>query len=332
MFHYLQLHSSDGTFTSIIGPVNPMKPSLSGVFTALCTPIDALGRPDLVAFDRIIDFVMERGIEGVVIGGGTAEYPHFSVAERASLAMRAVQRMAGRGRVIVCVGTASIFSTLRLAREAVDSGCDALLLPMPYFFRYSQDDLASYCEMVCGSVSAPVLLYNLPGFTNPLEVSTALRLLENVPNLVGLKDSSGQKENLEALAITDKQRNFSLFVGDDALLLSALRAGWDGVVSGIACFAPELIVAVYRSYREGHENQAMANQASLDELIHRVIAGLPIPWGVRLGLAARGIANGEMHLPPSPARVRQMEEIEISFGDWAAVRGLELDQVWRIAC
>jgi 4-hydroxy-tetrahydrodipicolinate synthase len=316
----------------LLVPSNPMKPSLSGVFAALCTPIDALGRPDLATFDRIVDFVMERGIHGVVIGGGTAEYPHFSVAERAVLATRASQRVAGRGRVIVCIGTASIFSTLRLAREAADSGCDALLLPMPHFFCYSQDDLISYCEKVCSSVSLPVMLYNLPSFTNPLELSTALRLLKSVPNLVGLKDSSGQEENLEGLATADEQRSYSLFVGDDGLLLSALRAGWDGVVSGIASFAPELIAAVYRSYREGHEDQAMANQASLDELIRRVIAVLPIPWGVRLGLAARGIANGAMHLPPSPARLRQMEEVAIWFGDWAAARGLELDRVWKIAC
>ena len=307
-----------------------MKPSLSGVFAALCTPIDGLGRPDLAAFDRHIDFLMERGIEGVVIGGGTAEYPHFNPAERMALAVRAIQRMAGQGRVVVCVGTSSIFSTLRLAREAADSGCDALLLPMPYFFRYSQDDLISYCETVCASVSAPVFLYNLPSFTNPLEVATALQLLESVPNLVGLKDSSGKEENLEALATAHGKRNFSLFVGDDGLLLNALRAGWDGVVSGIASFAPELITAVYRSYRDGHEDKALANQASLEELIQRVIADLPIPWGVRLGLAARGIPNGAMHLPPSPARLRQMEEIRISFGDWAAARGLELDRVWKI--
>jgi 4-hydroxy-tetrahydrodipicolinate synthase len=329
MFHYLQLHSCDGTFTSIVAPVNPMKPSLSGVFAALCTPIDELGRPDMAAFDRIIDFVMERGIEGVVIGGGTAEYPNFDLAERAALAARAIQRIAGRGRVLLCVGTPSIFSTLRLAREAADSGCDALLLPMPYFFRYSQDDLVSYCETVCASVSAPVLLYNLPSFTNPLEVPSALQLLESVPNLVGLKDSSGQEANLKALAGAGTARRFSLFVGDDGLLLSALRAGWDGVVSGIACFAPELITAVYRTYRDGDEAQALAHQAALEELIQRVVDPLPIPWGVRLGLAARGIANGAMHLPPSAARLRQMNEVRTSFGDWAAARGLELDGAWN---
>lgn len=306
-----------------------MKPSLSGVFAALCTPIDELGRPDLAAFDRIIDFVMERGIEGVVIGGGTAEYPHFDLAERVALAARAIQRIAGRGRVILCVGTPSIFSTLRLAREAADSGCDALLLPMPYFFRYSQDDLVSYCETVCASVSAPVLLYNLPSFTNPLEVPSALQLLESVPNLVGLKDSSGQEANLKALAGAGTARRFSLFVGDDGLLLNALRAGWDGVVSGIACFAPELITAVYRRYRDGDEAQALAHQAALEELIRRVVDPLPIPWGVRLGLAARGIANGAMHLPPSTARLRQMDEVRTSFGDWAAARGLELDGAWN---
>lgn len=304
-----------------------MQLSLSGVFAALITPIDDIGNPDLMAFDRVLEFVLERGVDGVVIGGGTAEYPHFEVNDRAALAAHAVRRMAGRGRVVTCVGTSSVYSTLRLARNAADSGSDALLLPMPHFFQYEQEDLTAYCEVVCGSVSIPFLLYNLPSFTNEIKPSTVAHLIEIVPNLVGIKDSSGNPGNLESLGRMRRSTNFSVLVGDDNLLLHALRAGWDGVVSGIACFVPELIAAVYRSYKSGNETQSCAYQGTLDAVISEVVR-LPIPWGVRVGLRARGISNGRMHLPLSPGRTRQMEELCAWLGNWAAERGLSLNQVW----
>jgi 4-hydroxy-tetrahydrodipicolinate synthase len=300
---------------------------VSGVLAALVTPIDDAGQVDLATFDHVIDFVVARGVDGVVIGGGTAEYPNFELEDRARLAARAVQRMSGRGSVITCVGTASIHSTLRLARSAADSGSDALLIPMPHFFRYEQQDLTAFCERVCRSVPAPCLLYNLPSFTNGLDVQTAIHLLESMPNLLGMKDSSGEKANLAPLAQARQRRGFSLFVGDDSLLLDALRAGWDGVVSGIACFVPELIVAVYRSHRAGNAGQAAAYQATLDDLIEQVVR-LPIPWGVRVGLEARGIPNGPMHVPPTQERRRQMDELCCWLRHWAEERSLVLPQVW----
>jgi 4-hydroxy-tetrahydrodipicolinate synthase len=305
-----------------------MKLPLSGVFAALVTPIDDLGRPDFAAFDRLIEFIVERGVDGFVIGGATGEYPHFDVSIRAALAERAVRRIAGQGKVVVCVGTSSIHSTLTLTRSAADSGCDALVLPMPCFFQYSQDDLAAYIETVCASVTMPFLLYNLPSFTNGIEPQTAIRLLNQIPNLVGMKDSSGNTDDLKPLGDARKQSDFSLFVGDDSLLLGALQAGWDGVVSGIACFVPELISAVYRSYRSGDEALAIAYQATLDALIEEVVR-LPIPWGVRTGLAARGIANGPFHLPPSKERVQQAVALRDWLAKWAEAHGVKLNEIWK---
>ena len=300
---------------------------VSGVLAALVTPIDDSGGVDFSTFNRVIDFVVDRGVDGVVIGGGTAEYPDFEIDDRVRLAARAVNRMRGQGSVITCVGTSSIHTTLRLAQRAAEAGSDALLIPMPHFFRYEQQDLAAFCEQVCRSVSTPCFLYNLPSFTNGLSVETALQLLESVPNLAGMKDSSGDEGNLEPLARGRQKRAFSLFVGDDSLLLGALRAGWDGVVSGIACFVPELIAAIYRSYRAGNLEQSTAYQATLDDLIEQVVR-LPIPWGVRVGLAARGVPNGPMHVPPSQERRRQMEELGVWLGRWAQERNLALSQAW----
>lgn len=203
-----------------------MKLQLSGVYAALVTPINEVGRPDLAAFESVIEFVLERGVDGLVIGGATAEYPHFDVNDRAVLAAHAVRRMAGRGRSVVCVGTSSVHSTLELTRRAADSGCDALVLPMPCFFRYSQDDLESYCETVCAAVPMPFLLYNLPSFTNEIEVSTAIRLLNGVPNLIGMKDSSGNPGDLKPRRRAQPVRFLSVRWG--RLLASRRPAGWMG--------------------------------------------------------------------------------------------------------
>lgn len=304
-----------------------MRTPISGVFTALVTPIDALGRPDLGAFDRVIEFVLQRGVDGVVIGGGTAEYPHFDVAARAALAQRAVEQVAGRGLVITCVGTSSVFSTLALARKAADAGSDILLLPMPHFFHYSQDDLITYTQTVCAAVPTPFLLYNLPSFTGAIMPSKAIRLMRTIPNLIGIKDSSGRRQNLLPLAKAIERPGSSVLVGDDCLLLDALQAGWHGTVSGIGCFVPELILAIYRSYRAADVERASALQNTLNALIKEVVR-LPIPWGVRVGLEVRGISNGPMHLPLSRVRTQQIEVLREWLREWASTRALALDQVW----
>ncbi len=304
-----------------------MNSPLSGVFAALATPIDDLGRIDIATFERIVDFTLDRGVDGIVLGGGTAEYPHFSVEDRARLSELAVRRANGRGTVITCVGTSSIHSTLQLARCAQDTGSDLLLVPMPFFFRYEQQDLTAFVEAVCGAVTMPCLLYNLPSFTNSLDVSTAVELIDGNPNVVGIKDSSGDKERLKPLADARETRNFSLFVGDDSLLLDALTAGWDGVVSGIACFVPELIAAVYNSYRKNDEQRARACQATIDQVIEYLVR-LPIPWGVRVGLETRGIPNGPMHVPPSPQRRVQMDEMAQFLACFAAQNDLQLGGIW----
>ena len=285
-----------------------------GVFAALITPIDSGGNVDLTALERVIEFVLERGVDGIVIGGATAEYPHFSVDERSAAITQAVRQARGR-KVIAAIGTSSIYSTLELARRAAAAGCDALLIPMPYFFRYGQQDLAEFCKTICAPAPIPCLLYNLPSFTNVLEVETALTLLRTIPNLAGIKDSSGNTANLSALAGGRGEQPFSLLVGDDSLLLPALQAGWDGVVSGIACFAPEAIVALYRSYRAGQLDEAARRQRALNELIDQIVQ-LPIPWGIRAGLMVRGVFNGPMHMPLSEERRSEMERLQGWLADW----------------
>ena len=223
---------------------------MNGLFAAVATPIDAGGRVDLATFDRLLEFLLAAGVDGVVVGGATGEYPHFQMRERAELIRRAADRMPRNQRLLAGIGGPSLRRVIKLGRTAIEEGAESLLLPAPFFFRYEQDDLRAYFSHVSREVTAPCLLYDLPDFTNPIAPATIYSLLREEQHIVGIKDSSGQAENIETFAAERQDEPWILFVGDDRLMARGVKAGWNGGISGLAGFCPELMVRLYRSVVE----------------------------------------------------------------------------------
>lgn len=281
---------------------------MRGLFAAVATPIRQDGGVDEGTFDRLIDFLLEAGVDGVCLGGATSEYPHVETDARVRLIRRAAARLPGARALLVGIGAPTVPQTIALGRAAIDAGSRALLLPMPLFFRYAQDDLREYCGYVSRTLAAPCLLYDLPDFTNPLAPETALTLLRQEPFIVGIKDSSGCRDRLDIFASARGNAPWTLLVGDDHLLLAGLRAGWNGGISGVAGFCPELLVALHRSATVGDMEQAARYQHVLDEVIEQ-IAPFPAPWGIRIGLSVRGIDTGPLPLPLSAGREAQVREL-----------------------
>ena len=296
--------------------------SLNGLFAAVATPLTSDGWLDLATLDRLVDFLLAAGVDGVCIGGATGEYPHFESAERIEVIERVAARLQGRV-LLTGIGASSMRRAIALGRTALDRGSAAVLVPMPMFFRYEQEDLASFAATVSRELGGPCLLYDLPDFTNGLLPSTVLDLLRAEPFIVGIKDSSGCEEHLGEFAAARGEQPWTLLVGDDRLFGRGLRAGWNGGVSGMAGFCPELLVGLYRAFREGRHDEIEQFQDLLDELIAR-ISVFPTPWGIRIGLAARGIDTGPLPLPPTAARRAQMEE----FRQWLP-RWLEANVIGR---
>jgi 4-hydroxy-tetrahydrodipicolinate synthase len=290
---------------------------LAGLFAAVVTPTHDDGRLDFHTFDRLVDLAVESGASGICVAGATGEYPHFETADRKSIIRRAAERLPRDRALLVGIGAPSVRHSIELGETALEVGSRALLLPMPMFFRYEQQDLEAFCAHVSGSLRAPCLLYNLPAFTSGLSVETMLTLLRGEEFVVGVKDSSGDAANLAALAHARGVLPWSLLVGDDHLLRDGLLGGWDGGISGIAGFCPELLVAVCRSFADGRLNETARLQHLLDELISR-IAPFPTPWGIRIGLAARGIDTGPLPLPLTPARRQQIAAFKEWFPPWLA--------------
>ncbi len=289
-----------------------------GLLAAVATPVDDQGRTDLNTFSLLVDFVLERGVDGIVVGGATGEYSSFTPQQRASALVEGARRAGDRFIVVAGIGAQTLTQTLALADAANDAGCKAVLLPMPYFFRYQQDDLTEYAQAVGRSTQLPCLLYHLPSFTNGMTLDSIVELIDS-GHFVGLKDSSGESQNLAVLNQARTDKAFDLYAGDDSQALAALKAGWNGIISGIACFLPELLARIVEAFRAGDVEEAERLQGDLNRVIEEVVK-IPIPWAVRLGLEARGIDPGSLPLPLSNRRKEQVAAYRKWSRQWIAER------------
>ena len=299
----------------------PAGGAIAGLFAAVATPVRPDGQIDLPTFDRLVDFLVDAGVSGICIAGATGEYPHFETADRKAIIRRAADRLPDGCSLLVGIGAASLRLTVDLGETALAAGSRAVLLPMPMFFRYEQEDLEAYCVHVSRALRGPCLLYNLPDFTNGLAPDTVLSLLRGEEFVAGIKDSSGQVDRLSAFASAREDEPWTLLVGDDRLLHKGLQAGWDGGISGVAGFCPELLVALYRSHVEQRHDEAARLQTLLDELI-AAMSVFPTPWAIRVGLAARGIDTGPLPLPLTPARRHQIARFRAWLPDWLVRTGI----------
>src|ERR1700728_4090840 len=215
-----------------------------GVSAAVLTPRLADGSVDAPSLRKLLEFLLGKGISSFALNGATGEFCITTPAQLRTLLATAKEAGGDSSQFLCGVGAADSAQSMLFARIAEDAGVKGLLLPMPYFFPYQQGDLEQFCRSLAASVSIPVLLYNLPQFTSGLQKETVCTLISEVPNIVGIKDSSGSLEILRDL--TEHRVHACRMVGNDSVLAPALTEGvCDGVISGIACVTPELIQEIY---------------------------------------------------------------------------------------
>jgi len=304
---------------------------LYGVNTPLVTPHGAGFRPDLGALIELLDFAAEGGVRGVCVGGTTGEFVHFSLEDRC----RAIEAAARHNRVpvIAGVGHTTLEGALNLAVAAVGAGAGALLIMPPYFFRYSQEDLYEFLLRFADGAppGVPLLLYNIPAFTNDLAGDTLDELLSS-GRFAGIKDSSGSWDLFVRLQALRAHHPFVVLMGDDKLYAKARTHGADGVVSGCAGVLPELLVGMENSILAGDARRAQALDRRLSEFL-AWLERFPAPLGIKLALAERGLPAGLESAPLGSTTRRLADQFRGWFREWcpvvvkeAAEAVLELDE------
>ena len=279
---------------------------------ALLAPRRPTGAIDVDATQKNIDWVFARGVKGVVIGGGTAEYVTLSLPARKQLFEAAAQAARGKGQLLAGVGAADIADCLELAEHAFSHGADAVLLPTPYFYPRTEEDIETFYRTAAASTEGPILLYNLPAFTTPISTDLTLRLIESVPNIIGIKDSSGQLETLKAITARPELDAHPI-LGHDIRLDDALAADCiETIISGLAGVMPELIVAMFDAHRTGQTDQVASLGAWVREFMAEM-GKLPFPVALKLAARRRGLFNPRLALPLSQRQMQAAEEFEIWF-------------------
>jgi len=294
-----------------LGAEEDLSGELGGVIVAAITPRRNDRREvDVAAALELIDFLCSAGVAGIALLGSTGEFLNLTFDERVRFVYMAAKR--SRVPLLAGVGHSSLDGALELGREATDSGAAGLLLMPPYFYRYGQDDIREFYLRFADQLGAraKIFLYNIPFFTNELECTTALELLAG-GHFAGIKDSSGQLAYFHRLAAARTGRPFTLLIGHDIIYAEARRQGADGVVSGVACAVPELLLGLDRAVCSGDHAKA----AKLDARLHEFIAWLnklPVPIGIKAATEARALKVGPPAVPLSARSGRVLQE----FKEW----------------
>jgi 4-hydroxy-tetrahydrodipicolinate synthase len=276
-----------------------------GVFAAVITPRRPDGSLDEASFECLLAFLIDHQVKGVVVNGATGEYCLNSVDEVATLTRLAVTAAAGRVRVLSGVGAPGLSGAVANGVAALRAGADGLLLPAPHFFPFSQDDVTAFFCDAAARLPAPILLYNIPQFTTGMTLHTVARVMDACPNVVGVKDSSGSLDLLRDM--TCDAPSSCRVVGNDGVLVRAMEQQvLDGVISGVACVLPELIVRLFAG-----EDSA----SRLDEFI-AAISPFPVPWALKWIAESRGLAPVWFAQPVSATRAAEACELQRWFTAW----------------
>ncbi len=225
---------------------------LTGIIPPMVTPLEDRDTLDASGLERLVEHILAGGVHGLFVLGTTGEAPSLSYRLRLELIDRVCEQVAGRVPILVGITDTSFAESVNVAEHAADAGAQAVVLAPPYYFPADQAELIEYVEHMANAVPLPLLLYNMPSHTKVhFAVNTVKRVLD-IPNIVGLKDSSGQMVYFHELrALTRNRPDFTLLVGPEQLLAESVLLGGHGGVSGGANLLPGLYVTLYNAAAAG---------------------------------------------------------------------------------
>ena len=235
---------------------------------AMVTPMHPDGAISGPATASLVEHLLARGCDGIVVGGTTGEAPTLSDAEATRLVAAVAAQVEGRARVVAGIGTYDTAASIRRARQAEASGADALLLVTPYYSRPTQAGVVAHCTAVADATQLPVMLYDVPARTGTAMEMTTLVELASHPRIRAVKDAKGDLfEAMSVMAATP----LAYYCGIDELNLPYLACGATGVVSVVGNLAADRNAELIRAVRSGDLEAARTIQGSLIPLVGAIM-------------------------------------------------------------
>ena len=271
---------------------------LTGCGTALITPFKN-GEVDYEAFAALVDRQVEAGIDFLVPLGTTGETPCLEDEERIKVLQVAKEHSQGRP-IVVGGGTNSLQHTIRSMQMLEPYGVDAFLIVVPYYNKPTQEGQYQYFKAVAEATEKPIVLYNVPGRTGAnMTAETCLRLAQ-IPNIVAIKEASGNREQIEAI-LAGAPEGFQVLSGNDDDTLWMMKQGGAGIISVASNVAPGLLAEFTGAIRNGEIEKAETLNEKLAPLFNNCfVESNPIP--AKAAMHAMGLIENELRLPLVPCQ------------------------------
>ena len=280
-----------------------------GVYTAIIKPFKEDGSVDKACFKKLIEFQIKNSISGIVPCGTTGESPTLSHKEHDKVVELAVKHVNKRVAVIAGTGSNSTAEAIRLTKHAEEAGADACLLVNPYYNKPTQEGLYRHFKAIADAVKFPCIVYNIKGRTAVnVETSTLMRIAKDCRNIAGVKEASGDLNQMKDV-IAKRPKGFSVLSGDDNMTLDLIKSGGDGVISVAANVVPDRMVAMVKAALDGNFEEAeKLNNALAPLFAAEFIETNPIP--IKCMLALKGMCKETYRLPMCELRPENKEKVK----------------------
>ncbi|WP_353419094.1 4-hydroxy-tetrahydrodipicolinate synthase [Staphylococcus delphini] len=282
-----------------------------GTGVALITPFSN-GEVDYDAIKRQVQFLIDNGIQSIVVNGTTAENPTLTDEEKDRILTTVIEENAQRVPIIVGTGTNNTQKSIEASLRAKALGADAIMLITPYYLKTSQRGLVAHFEAIANATELPVVLYNVPSRTNStIEVDTVVRLSAH-PYIVALKDATDDFNYLAELQQRLDTDKFALYSGNDDNIVSYYKQGGHGVISAVANVIPNEFQQIYTNVKD---------RAARFEPIATLLDAMRVdinPIPIKYLAALEGFGQYEVRLPLVPLNDEEQQQLKAVYQQFKA--------------
>lgn len=287
----------------------------NGIITPIVTPFNN-DKKQTINYDatkKLIDHLIDTGVNGIFPLGSNGEFTMLSPQERLDFTKHVIEYVDHRVPVYVGTGSCSTNEAVYLSQESEKLGADALSVITPYFFKLSDKELYSYYKEIAESVKIPIILYNIPSNTQNNINPEVLDRLASIPNVAGIKDSSGDLEKIDAyLDVVKKHDNLHFLIGSDSKISYAFKHGASGAIAGTSNLLAPILVKLNKALKDKNDVEAEKLQKDLDPL-RNVMHKAPVPSVLKRAVSLAGIAPvGDARRPevaPDEELVSEIKEM-----------------------
>lgn len=238
---------------------------LKGIYVPILTPMDENENVDIKKLRKQVNFVIDGGVSGILAHGSNSEFYMFDDEDYELIVKTIIEEVKGRVPVIMGIGAIRTSKCVKLAQLGKRIGVDGVALLQPMFLKPTEEELYLHYKTVAESIEElPLLIYNNPRIGYTLSADLVEKLARNVKNIVGIKDSSGDINQLLEFIRRTRDIEFKIFGGKDTLLFSSLTVGAVGGVCTAANIFPELVTSIYNKYKEGDLKESLELQFKLN--------------------------------------------------------------------